>query len=300
MTDKAGYLLLALIARDLRRHERLAEDEAVRFVERCARRIERAVALFDGRLLRAGNGEAMAVFAEADQAVLAAREMQQRVSELPPQSGVAVALRVGIACAELSESAELASAGAAVLDTQTPCAGAAARLAGLAQPGQVLLSGTTRDRLTPPMQARTQAFVAADAAGERDFVLDGGPPAAPVPVPTPAVRLVLHYAGRRHELDATKPRLCIGRDAGNDVEIDDRRASRRHATLERRGDTVWLIDHSSNGSYVTLAGQAEVYVRARELALYGAGVIRFAASAAPDGAGCARFEVIGGGPSRRS
>ena len=298
MTGKASYLLLALIARDLRRHARLADDEAARFVERCAKRIERAIALFDGRLLRLAGGEAIAAFAEADQAVLAAREMQQRVSELPPQSGVAVALRVGIACAELAESVELASAGAAALDAQTPGAGAAARLAGLAQPGQVLLCGVTRDRLTPPMQLRTQAVIAANAAGERDFVLDGGLQAAPAP--TPAMRLILHYAGRHYELDAAKPRLCIGRDADNDVEIDDRRASRRHATLERRGDTVWLIDHSSNGSYVTLAGQAEVYVRARELALYGAGVIRFATSAAPDGAGCARFEVIGGGPNRRS
>jgi adenylate cyclase len=57
--------------------------------------------------------------------------------------------------------------------------------------------------------------------------------------------------------------------------IADRKASRLHARIERRRDKFVLIDHSSNGTYVTVQGEAEIALRREELALRGRGQISF-------------------------
>ena len=63
--------------------------------------------------------------------------------------------------------------------------------------------------------------------------------------------------------------------APNDVVIADRKASRVHAHIERRRDKFVLIDHSSNGTWVTADGKAEVTLRREELILRGRGHISF-------------------------
>ena len=48
-----------------------------------------------------------------------------------------------------------------------------------------------------------------------------------------------------------KPRTTIGRDETSDIEVVDDFTSRHHATLERIGGSVWVIDHGSrNGTFV--------------------------------------------------
>ena len=74
--------------------------------------------------------------------------------------------------------------------------------------------------------------------------------------------------------DAT-PALAIGRDMQNDLVIADRKASRMHARIERRRDKFVLIDHSSNGTYVTVHGETEIVLRREELALRGRGQVSF-------------------------
>lgn len=84
----------------------------------------------------------------------------------------------------------------------------------------------------------------------------------------------------------------MGRDAACDLVIHDRRASRHHASIERRGNQVVLIDRSTNGTYVMIDGLPEHFLKQSECILRGKGVILFAASSSnPDGE-CAEFEVI--------
>lgn len=55
--------------------------------------------------------------------------------------------------------------------------------------------------------------------------------------------------GMRFEI--TRPVSQIGRGAANDVCLLDQTVSASHATLMRRADAWYLLDHSSfNGSYV--------------------------------------------------
>ena len=51
-----------------------------------------------------------------------------------------------------------------------------------------------------------------------------------------------------------------------------------------------LVDRSTNGTYVTIDGDSEQFVKHGECTLYGSGVIAFAASSSAPDADCAEFE----------
>ena len=75
----------------------------MRAVDRCMKRMERTVEGFSGRIVRIVGDELMATFPHADEALQAAVEMQQRIADLPPVSGVKLEIRIGFAHGELGE-----------------------------------------------------------------------------------------------------------------------------------------------------------------------------------------------------
>jgi len=67
--------------------------------------------------------------------------------------------------------------------------------------------------------------------------------------------------------------ISVGRLKGCDVVVDDEAASRRHCTIEYcRGEFV-VKDHSSNGTYVTVAQSAEIALHNEGLSLPEQGMI---------------------------
>jgi adenylate cyclase len=58
-------------------------------------------------------------------------------------------------------------------------------------------------------------------------------------------------------------------------------ASRQHCTIERRQDLFVLRDHSTNGTYVTIEGDAEMAVRRSEVSLRKHGWVSFGQPRAP-------------------
>jgi adenylate cyclase len=92
----------------------------------------------------------------------------------------------------------------------------------------------------------------------------------------------LTHGLRKLELTDKHSVLTLGRDLQNDVVVADRKASRMHARIERRRDKFIFVDHSSNGSWVTIDGDAEVMIRREELTLRGSGRVSFGHAYADD------------------
>jgi predicted component of type VI protein secretion system len=61
--------------------------------------------------------------------------------------------------------------------------------------------------------------------------------------------------------------MALGRDPQCDLKVDDAAVSRQHCTIARKGAAFILRDHSSNGTFVTIAGQGEARIHDQELAL---------------------------------
>lgn len=273
-------VLFAEVSGSVWLHEKLDDAEALRAVDRCLKRMERAVEVFAGRLIKTLGDELMAVFDLPDQAFQAALLMQERVADLPPVSGVKLVIRVGFAHGQVAEDL-----GAIVGETVS----AAAHLAGLAKPGQVLTCLPTHSALSPGLKTSSRELGLASATGpfpEMSIVELVAPQAAAPCGATLSVR----YGGEVVVLNDSQPAITMGRDASSDVAIHDRRASRHHARIERRGETIVLIDSSTNGTFLTLNGGPEVFLRGEQCVLHGKGLICFAASARSPGADYAEFE----------
>ena len=74
---------------------------------------------------------------------------------------------------------------------------------------------------------------------------------------------------------AQTPKLSLGRDPGCMLLIGDHRVSRQHARIERRHEGYYLVDTSTNGSFVRVGNRQAVAVRRGEMLLEGAGVLSF-------------------------
>ena len=293
-------VLTAGISGSARLHEKLGNAEALRAVDRCVKRIERSVDAFGGRVVKAGSDEVMAVFDTVDAAIHAAIEMQQRVADLPPVSGVKTAIRVGISCGNTDVFGQ---------SIDEEAAREAALLAGLAKPAQILACGKIRESMSPSFAPQVNDLGSALAArsGELGTVLEIVNPCVlaansevaeadatltPDAAPSGTGCLRLCYRGETVLLNEGKSIIRMGRDSASDLVIHDRRASRHHATIERRGNQVVLIDKSTNGTYVMIDGLPEHFVKRGECILRGKGRILFAASSADPEADCAEFELI--------
>jgi hypothetical protein len=217
----------------------------------------------------------MAVFPAADAAARAATDMQARISAQRTSRGAPLAIHVGFNFGPVLEE------GTDVFgDTVT----VAARLSNLARGGQVFTSAPTVAELAPAMRARTRSQQAHTVKGKaKDIDLfelvwqetEDELTALSTHVKVRPAHLTLKHGDRQIKLSEAIPTLSIGRDLQNDVVIADRKASRMHARIERRRDKFVLIDHSSNGTYVTMQGEPEMALRREEVVLRNRGQVSF-------------------------
>ena len=96
----------------------------------------------------------------------------------------------------------------------------------------------------------------------------------PKAVARPAL-LELELEGVRIEVGPQRRKVTFGRDLEADFPVRNALVSRAHAMIERRREHFVLVDHSSNGSFVSFEGKPEIQVNHEELTLVGQGCIAF-------------------------
>lgn len=85
--------------------------------------------------------------------------------------------------------------------------------------------------------------------------------------------LILKYGKVVVLVNEANPRVEIGRQKSNDIQVVNNRASRTHAVIECRNGKYYLTDQSSNGTYLLVEGNKGVTVRKKEVMLTARGVI---------------------------
>lgn len=276
--------------------EKLGDREAMHAVERCLKRMKRSIDGYKGRTIQIVGDELLAAFDNAEEACQAAIDMQQRIADLPPVSGLKLTIRIGLHSGVVVESAEKLSG---------PAVATAARIAGIARRDQILCSSELVKDLPQLGIITVDPMPKLGTVAENGTDLElyqihwpsyqGGsyPPSTFGPHShLPVERLCIRFRGKAFLVDEKTPVLTIGRDLACKLAIDDRKASRQHARVERRNDGFYLIDTSTNGTFVTLTGRQEVMVRRNEMALDGKGKIAFGASANDPQSDLADFEHL--------
>jgi hypothetical protein len=276
--------------------ERLGDTEAMHAVERCLKRMNRSIDGYRGRSVQIVGDELLATFESAEDACQAAIDMQQRIADLPPVSGLKLTIRIGLHAGCVFEEDDKLSG--KVVDN-------AARIAGIARRDQILGSSSLVSELLTPGLISVRpvpelGVVSEDGGDLALFRIDWPGHESGVMMPsilgpssvTPADRFCVRYHGKAFLLDAKTPVLTLGRDLACKLVIEDRKASRKHARIEKRGADYYLVDMSTNGSFVSLSGQPEVMIRRQEILLAGSGRICFGSSSNEQAADCAEFEHL--------
>lgn len=274
-------VLFADVSGSTKLYERLGDAEAMRAVDRVIKRMERAIQGFKGRLVKTIGDEVMATFNTAEDAFMASTEMQQRISDLPAVSGVKLTIRVGFHYGSAIEEAN---------DVFGDTVNTAARIVGLANSEQILTSKYTIDQLPALLRESTRDLEQLSVKGKAEGVhvfevlwrqteeLTMKAESISKIAPRQTVKLCLRYRGKALLMDDKSALLTLGRDHGSDLVIEDRKASRHHARIERRGDKYMIIDQSTNGTYLAAKGEKEILLRREEVLLQGTGTICFGGS----------------------
>jgi hypothetical protein len=114
--------------------------------------------------------------------------------------------------------------------------------------------------------AVTRAFRTGGASPERQFLSD-------------LAVLKLSYGRRKMTLTRIAMPYTFGRDRGSSLRVDADRVSRDHAHVEFRHGKFVLVDHSTNGTFVTPQGGSEVWLQRESMPLLGNGIISLGGSA---------------------
>lgn len=291
-TTRNLVVLFADISGSTKLYEFLGNVDALATIDRCLAIAKRVCVDFDGRVVKTIGDEVLAVFPGADGAAQAAIEIQLRIAKQRTPRDTPVAMHIGFHSGPTIEEDG---------DVFGDAVNVAARLTAFATAGQIFTSAQTAAELSPALRARTRdqdshtlrgkeqdvAVFELTWAQSEDELTSMSPRVAVAPA-----KVTLTHGVREIELGGARSRLTLGRDVTNDIVIADRKASRMHAHIERRRDKFVLVDHSSNGTWVTVEGRTEINLRREELILRGRGHISFGHAFADDPAEVLRFVCL--------
>lgn len=245
---------------------------------RCMGVLGEASSKAGARIVKRTPDKLMALAGSADIAVEAAAALHQAMMRCPPLAGVRLALGVAFHHGPVIQKDA---------DVFGDTVNLAARLVELAGRGQIITTRETARDLGGLYRPWIRDLYATDIKGRSEKVelvelvwqADPDETATTLTVPTkkldtPAAgALILVYRGSKTVRRRQRDSITLGRDekCGLIVHADD--ASRLHCTIERKHDKFVLVDHSTNGTYVTIEGAAEVLVQREEFALARRGFI---------------------------
>jgi class 3 adenylate cyclase len=273
-------ILFADIVGSTQLYESLGDDRASEAVQACLKIMRQATENYGGTVIKTVGDEVMATFPSSDDAMNAANQMQQRITNAmrvgPDQHRVAI--RIGC------------HFGAVVVEDRDIFGAAvhtANRMTSQAKAGRVLTTQAVVEELTPQWRALARQIDVATPKGQSDevavFEVLWQPEEATNMLPSidPAAkaeggagRLRLRFRGQEIVVgDSGKPSITMGRADENDVVIKGNLISRIHARIDLARTRFVLVDESTNGTFIQPDGGEEVYVRRDSAVLIGTGVI---------------------------
>jgi adenylate cyclase len=285
-------VLFADISGSTRLYDTLGDTQAKTLIDECLGIMRDIVARYGGRVVKTIGDELMCVLPDADSGHLAATDMQLKVAALAAVGSVRRAIRVGFHFGPVIEESG---------DVFGDTVNLAARMAGLAKAMQIITTLATVERFSAPLRESTRRIAALSVKGKGDDVEvceviwqagdDLTMATASMASAAAQAKLRLRHGSGELTLEQANSGIVLGRDAGCQIVLTDRMASRMHARIERRRDKFFLVDQSTNGTFVTFAGETEIVLRREEVMLRGEGRIAFGHGTGESGAEVVEFSV---------
>lgn len=269
-------VLFADLTGSTRLYSTLGDDAARGVVDACIAEMLAVLPQYEGRLIKTIGDEIMCVFPSADQSMLAASDMQARVTDNPP-AGYPVSIHIGLHFGPVLVEDE---------DVFGDTVNAAAYLTAVASGEQILITEATQSCLSPELKGCVRPVFNAVLKGNTEEstvyqilwrkdnvdITDVNLQQHRI-IPADTGSLLLSLGKHRLRIDQHRTSVQLGRGPDCDLVVTDKFASRAHAVVNVQRTHFYLIDESINGTYVLLDGGEEIHLLRGELLLERSGKI---------------------------
>ncbi len=296
--DEEVVILFADVVGSTQLYEQLGDQRARDMVGSCVDVMREATEAHDGTVIKTIGDEVMATFQNVDDAMAAARQMQQRISNDPELTftGGHVAIRIGCHFGPVvRESRDIFGAAVHVAN----------RMTSQAKAGQILTTRDCVDRLGGDWKACIRQIDVARVRGQSGeiavFEVLWQPEEATSMLPivgwehgeTRPSKLVVRFQGTEYTLgDGARASVTLGRAEDNDMVIKGNLISRLHARIEHQRSRFMLVDESTNGTFLQTGDGEEVFVRRDSTPLTGEGVIGLGRVIKADSPQAVRYRLV--------
>lgn len=276
LTDNPCAIMFADIAGSTKLYNQLGDNKAELLISTRLDIMCNITARNNGRVIKKIGDEIMCQFSTAEDAALAATEMH--IKKISSDDAAPLNIRVG-----LHYGNTIAKGG----DIFGDAVNIAARMAAIAKANQSITTESFVRLLSSESKSKTRLFDSARVKGideeikiyqilwEEGNVTTFATAQHILQVTQANLSIVLKINGEeRFYTDSDMNSvISIGRDDGCDITVDAKFASRSHVDLEFRRGKFVLVDHSTNGTYIKLNDQNDIFIRREELPLIGEGYI---------------------------
>ena len=273
MTEQTELMaiLFADISGSTSLYELLGDTLAHQQIALCMTSLAAVTTTYEGRVVKTNGDDLLCIFSSIEHAALAACAMQESLMEDPPTTRAAgpakLAVRVGLHVGPVITEKS---------DIYGDAVNVAARIVGLAKMGQIVTTRQVVEQLPPLLRSSTRLIDHTQLRGKKEVfdlfeVLwrqDDTTLMSPdlVVAPQQHGQMILTYSAYRIAVGPNRTLIVLGRGEAADLRVDETMASRLHARIEYRRGRFFLVDQSTNGSYLDNDG-AEIFVRRDEAAL---------------------------------
>ena len=284
--DVELVILFADVVGSTQLYEQLGDVKAREMVARCLKIMREATERFSGTLIKTMGDEVMSTFPTADDSMNAARRMQETTysdASLRYDNGH-VAIRIGCHFGSVVQEDH---------DIFGSAVHTANRMRSQAKAQQIITTLATVEQLSEEWRGLVRQIDVATVRGRRDevelFEVLWQPDEATSMLPRIGLgqsvsrtkRLTLRFQGQEVTVGGGRKSATLGRGEENDVVVKGNLISRVHARVETSKDKFTLVDQSTNGTFVQIGSDEEIFVRRDSTQLVGEGVIGLGRIAEP-------------------
>ena len=264
-------IMFADISGSTRLYDQLGDVRARETVANTLDLLYGVVNRYDGTVIKTIGDEVMCTFNSAEQAGNAACDMHEAIEadNETHQRSPRVSIRIGF-----HYGSTLLEDG----DVYGDAVNVAARMAAQAMARQIMTTRATADQMTPALLESTRFVDYAPVKGKGDVEIvellwqeeditrmttkvQSGNMGDEMPT------LMLRYHDEEVVLDRDRRSVVLGRSPVCDIRVNENLASRQHVRLELRRDKYFIIDQSTNGSYVRDVDGSRYFLRREEMPL---------------------------------
>ncbi len=270
-------IVFADVCQSTRLYERFGDHEAYDLVLHALTLMEKQTKKHGGRVVKTIGDELFCCFNQPERAIMAVCDMQHAVSSDPKLMAAKLSIRIG-----LHHGAVIEQLG----DVFGDAVNVSARAAGLASAEEIITTAETIEAVPDldPTMVRSIARIRVKGKAEKieffEVLWQDDPTEITSQInildmknETLVSFLRLEYQGTHLDLSRVRPLLLMGRSKECDLQVADQCVSREHAMLRFRDGKFIFIDQSTNGSYVTIKDEKNLFVHRDEIWLLGEGCI---------------------------